>query len=60
MVGVAIEMPERLGFTTEPLICINHINYGNHLDNSALLSLISEARRRPTHGPLLALGACAI
>ena len=28
------------------MVYINHINYGNHLDNSALLSLVSEARVR--------------
>ena len=46
MARVVIEMPERFGFSTELLIYINHINYGNHLDNAALLSLISEARTR--------------
>ena len=43
---IQITLPERFGFSTEIAIYINHINYGNHLDNSALLSLVSEARVR--------------
>lgn len=43
---VRIELPDRFGFSTPITIYINHINYGNHLDNSALLSLVSEARVR--------------
>ena len=41
-----IELPDRFSFSTPIAIYINHINYGNHLDNSALLSLVSEARVR--------------
>ena len=43
---IQIELPERFSFSTAITIYINHINYGNHLDNSALLSLVSEARVR--------------
>ena len=43
---VQISLPERFSFSTEIPIYINHINYGNHLDNSALISLVSEARVR--------------
>mgnify|MGYP001259218501 CR=1 FL=1 len=43
---IQISLPERFSFSTEIPIYINHINYGNHLDNSALLSLVSEARVR--------------
>jgi len=43
---IQIELPERFVFSTALTIYINHINYGNHLDNSALLSLVSEARVR--------------
>ena len=46
MPRIKIDLPERFVFSTELAIYINHINYGNHLDNSALLSLVSEARVR--------------
>ena len=46
MARIVIELPERFAFSTSLLVYINHINYGNHLDNSALLSLVSEARVR--------------
>ena len=46
MARILIDLPERFTFSTEIQIYINHINYGNHLDNSALLSLVSEARVR--------------
>jgi len=43
---ILIDLPERFVFSTAITVYINHINYGNHLDNSALLSLVSEARVR--------------
>ena len=46
MPRIKIDLPERFSFSTEIAIYINHINYGNHLDNSALISLVSEARVR--------------
>lgn len=46
MPRIKIELPERFSFSTEIPIYINHINYGNHLDNAALISLVSEARVR--------------
>lgn len=46
MPRIKIDLPEHFGFSTEIPIYINHINYGNHLDNSALISLVSEARVR--------------
>ncbi|PKO35699.1 MAG: thioesterase [Betaproteobacteria bacterium HGW-Betaproteobacteria-7] len=46
MPRIKIDLPEHFAFATEILIYINHINYGNHLDNSALLALVSEARVR--------------
>ena len=46
MARIQIELPERFSFATEIQIYINHINYGNHLDNSAMLALVSEARVR--------------
>ena len=46
MPRIKIDLPERFSFSTEIPIYINHINYGNHLDNSALISLVSEDRVR--------------
>ena len=46
MPRIKIELPEKFTFSTEIPIYINHINYGNHLDNSALIALVSEARVR--------------
>ena len=46
MPRIKIELPEKFSFSTEIPIYINHINYGTHLDNSALISLVSEARVR--------------
>ena len=46
MPRIKIDLPERFVFSTEIPIYIGHINYGNHLDNSALISLVSEARVR--------------
>ncbi len=43
---IHIDLPDRFSFSTPITIYINHINYGNHLDNSALLALVSEARVR--------------
>lgn len=46
MPRIKIDLPGHFIFSTELPIYINHINYGNHLDNSALISLVSEARVR--------------
>jgi 4-hydroxybenzoyl-CoA thioesterase len=46
MARIKIELPATFPFATDIPIYINHINYGNHLDNSALISLVSEARVR--------------
>lgn len=46
MSRIHIELPERFAFATDLVVQIGHINYGNHLDNAALLSLVSEARVR--------------
>ena len=43
---IQIDLPDRFSFATPITIYINHINYGNHLDNAALLALVSEARVR--------------
>lgn len=46
MARIQIDLPERFIFSTELSVYIGHINYGHHLDNALLLSLISEARVR--------------
>lgn len=46
MPRIHIDLPEHFGFSTELPLYINHINYGGHLDNALLLTLISEARAR--------------
>lgn len=46
MARVHIDLPEQFPFRTELALYIQHINYGNHLDNAVLLSLVSEARVR--------------
>jgi len=46
MPRIAIDLPDRFAFSTEVPILIGHINYGDHLDNAQLISLVSEARVR--------------
>lgn len=46
MPRIKIELPEKFIFSTEIPIYIGHINYGHHLDNALMLSLVSEARVR--------------
>ncbi len=46
MPRITVALPDRFVFSTELAIYINHINYGHHLDNAALLALVSEARVR--------------
>ena len=46
MARILFDLPERFGFTTELQVYISHVNYGGHLDNAQLLSLVSEARVR--------------
>jgi acyl-CoA thioester hydrolase len=44
MSRIKIEIPERKIFSTTIPIRITEINYGNHLGNDALISIIHEAR----------------
>jgi acyl-CoA thioesterase FadM len=46
MARVKIEMPARFPFETEIPVRITDLNYGRHLGNDALLSLVHEARVR--------------
>ena len=46
MARVTLELPERFGFSTEVQVYLSLVNYGGHLDNALLLTLVSEARVR--------------
>ncbi len=46
MARVKLDIPEEFEFSTEIPIRISDINYGGHLGNDAVLSLIHEARLR--------------
>jgi YbgC/YbaW family acyl-CoA thioester hydrolase len=52
MARVKLVLPEEFEFSTEMTIRIGDINYGAHMGNDAVLSLIHEARMRffKTHG----------
>ena len=43
---IQIELPEQLPFSTEIELTLSHMNYGGHLDNALLLTVVSEARVR--------------
>ena len=43
---VMIELPERFPYAVELEVRVGDLNYGNHLGNDAVLTLIHEARRR--------------
>ena len=46
MARIQIELPEQLPFSTEITLYLSHMNYGGHLDNALLLTVVSEARAR--------------
>ena len=46
MARIKIDIPEKFIFKTEILVRITDINYGGHLGNDSLLSIIHEARVR--------------
>lgn len=46
MAKVEIELPEAWLFTTEIPVRISDVNYGGHLGNDAVLSIVHEARVR--------------
>lgn len=46
MARIKIEIPEKFFFKTEIPVRITDINYGGHLGNDSLLSIIHEARVR--------------
>lgn len=46
MPRIQFSLPERFIFSTDMPIYTSHINWGGHLDNAQLLTLVSEARVR--------------
>ena len=46
MVRIKIELPEKFVFSTELEVRVGDLNYGNHLGNDSVLTLLHEARRR--------------
>lgn len=44
MARIQIDLPETFRFSTALPLYVSHINYGGHLDNALLLTLVSEAR----------------
>lgn len=46
MPRIQIDLPEVFSFATEVTLYLSHMNYAGHLDNAALLSVVSEARAR--------------
>ena len=46
MTRIKIDLPVRFEFSTEMPVRIENINYGGHLGNDSLLSLVHEARLR--------------
>jgi 4-hydroxybenzoyl-CoA thioesterase len=46
MPRIRIDLPEQFSFSTDIVLYVGHMNYGGHLDNALLLSLVSEARAR--------------
>lgn len=46
MTRIQIELPPNLAFATDITLYQSHINFGGHLDNALLLTVVSEARAR--------------
>ncbi len=46
MPRIQIDLPEDFSFSTELALYLSHMNYAGHLDNAALLAVVSEARAR--------------
>lgn len=44
MAKINIRLPEKFSFSVPMTVRIRDVNYGGHLDNAALLSLLHEAR----------------
>ncbi len=46
MARIQIRLPGQFAFSTDITLYQSHMNYGGHLDNALLLTLVSEARVR--------------
>ncbi|MGH8292480.1 MAG: acyl-CoA thioesterase [Gammaproteobacteria bacterium] len=46
MARIKIELPKTFPFSTELEVRVGDLNYGNHLGNDSVLTLMHEARRR--------------
>lgn len=46
MPKVEIELPQQFAYATEMEVRVGDLNYGNHLGNDGVLTLLHEARRR--------------
>ena len=46
MARIHIQLPETFAFSTDITLYQSHMNYGGHLDNALLLTVVSEARVR--------------
>lgn len=46
MSRIKIQLPKKFAFSTELDVRVGDLNYGNHLGNDSVLTLIHEARRR--------------
>lgn len=46
MARISLDLPARFPYSTEVDVLVGHINYGGHLGNDAMLSLVHEARVR--------------
>lgn len=49
MARIQIRLPSHFAFSTHITLYQSHMNYGGHLDNALLLTLVSEARVRFFH-----------
>jgi len=46
MARIQIRLPSHFAFSTDIMLYQSHLNYGGHLDNALLLTVVSEARVR--------------
>ena len=46
MARIKIDLPDHFPFSTAITLYLSHMNYGGHLDNALLLTVVSEARAR--------------
>ncbi len=44
MARITIDLPEKVAFSTEIIVRVSDINYGGHVGNDSILTLMQEAR----------------